>query len=103
MTGLESDHVWQDRFEKVSNSIYHLANLFDNRELYFEFISNYVKTRDVKILHLLHTDIAHEFLGRLKERHPKLKIIITMFNSRVDHFPKINDVKTAILLQTTAQ
>jgi len=89
MTGLDSDHVWHGRFEEISNRIYHLSNLFDNRNLYLEFISNYIRIHDVEIIHMVHTNFAYEFLQELKIRHPKVKVILTMFNSRVDHFPDI--------------
>ena len=87
VTGLKSENEWEYKFKEITSSIYHLPNLFDNdKTLYLEFISNYILTRDVKILHIIHTDFMFDMLPEIKSRHPNLKIIVSMFNSRVDHF-----------------
>lgn len=101
VTGLHSAHEWQERFEAVSDRIYHLPNLFDSPAVYLEFLSNYITTHNVSIIHILHTNFAHYMLEELKRRHPELKIIITMFNSRVDHFPTLKDYLGSIDMLTS--
>jgi glycosyltransferase involved in cell wall biosynthesis len=86
VTGLKSEHEWEYRFKEISTSIYHLANLFDSEQLYLEFISNYIRTRNIKIMHIVHTGFVFGILEQIKDRHPDLKIIVTMFNDRADHF-----------------
>lgn len=93
VTGLQSDHEWEHKFKDLTTSIYHLANLFNDKKLYLEFMSNYITTRDIDILHIIHTDFVFNFLPELKRRHPKLKVIVTMFNDRVEHFEKSVDAE----------
>lgn len=86
VTGLESNHEWEYKFKEITPNIYHLANLFDKKELYLEFISNYITTRNIEILHVIHNGFMFDMLPELKERHPELKVIVTMFNDRVEYF-----------------
>lgn len=88
VTGLLSGHEWEDKFRQITTSIYHLPNLFDDEQLYLEFISNYVTSRQIDILHIIHTDFVFDMLPELKRRHPELKVVVTMFNARVGHFEK---------------
>jgi len=101
ITGLKSDNVWESKFEKISKRIYHLPNLFDDPVLYLEFVSNYIKIHNVKIIHILHTDFVYDMLEILKQRHPKTKVILTMFNSRVGHFSKIKNYEKYIDILTS--
>jgi glycosyltransferase involved in cell wall biosynthesis/SAM-dependent methyltransferase len=86
ITGLPCQNEWEYKFKEITPNIYHLANLFDEKRMYLEFISNYIDTRNIEILHIIHTDFVFEFLEELKMRHPKLKIVVTMFNDRVCYF-----------------
>jgi glycosyltransferase involved in cell wall biosynthesis len=86
VTGLESEHEWEYKFKEITSDIYHLPNLFKDKRLYLEFVSNYVSTRKVKILHIIHTGYMFDVLEELKKRHPDLKIIVTLFNARVEYF-----------------
>ena len=86
ITGLKSGHEWEYKFKEITTNIYHLANLFTNKRHYLEFISNYIVTRNIKILHIIHTNFMFDILPELRSRHPDLKIVLTMFNSRVGHF-----------------
>ncbi len=92
VTGLSSEHEWEHKFREITDRIYHLTNLFDDEELYLEFISNYVKTRNVSAIHIVHTNYAFGMLAELKKRHPKLKVIVTLFNDRA-HFEEAMEVK----------
>lgn len=86
MTGLESKHEWEYKFKEITPKIYHLANLFDDKQYYLEFILNYIKTRDIQILHIIHNGFTFEMLNEIKKDFPNLKVIVTMFNDRVDYF-----------------
>lgn len=92
ITGLPSNNEWEYKFKEISPFIYHMPNLITNKSLYLEFVSNYIKTRNIDVLHIIHTDIAFDMLPEIKKRHPKLKIIVTMFNDRVESYfnPSIN-------------
>lgn len=86
ITGLKSDHEWEYKFKEVSDKIYHLANLFDTPDLYLEFVSNYILTHNISTLHIVHNGFMFDMLGEVKRRHPQLKVILTMFNDRVEYF-----------------
>jgi len=92
VTGLTSDHEWESKFKLITPNIYHLANLFgENRELYIEFVSNYIKSRGIDILHIVHTSFMFDdTLKEIRIRHPGLKIVVTMFNDRA-HFDQSLD------------
>ncbi len=86
MTGLESKHEWEYKFKEITPNVYHLANLFEDKQYYLEFILNYIKTRDIQILHIIHNGFTFEMLSEIKKHFPDLKVIVTMFNDRVDYF-----------------
>lgn len=86
ITGLKSKNEWENKFKEISQYIYHLPNLFEDQGLYMEFVSNYIKTHNIDIFHIIHTDFVFGMLPEIKKRHPKLKVIITMFNDRVPHY-----------------
>lgn len=86
ITGLKSENEWEYKFKEISKNIYHLANLFDDNSLYAEFVINYVKTRKIDILHIIHTDFVFPMLHRLKHECPNVKVIVTMFNDRVPNY-----------------
>jgi glycosyltransferase involved in cell wall biosynthesis len=86
VTGLNSAHEWEYKFKELSNNIYHLTNLFDSTDYYAEFISNYIKTRKIDILHIIHTSVFFKALPIIKKRNPNLKVVVTVFNDRAEHF-----------------
>lgn len=86
ITALESKHEWEYKFREITPNIYHLPNLFEDEALYIEFVSNYIKTRNIDMLHIIHNGFTFEMLPELKKRHPELKVVVTMFNDRVEHF-----------------
>jgi glycosyltransferase involved in cell wall biosynthesis len=96
VTGIESEHEWEYKFKEITSNIYHLTNLFEDKALYIEFISNYIKTRNIDAIHIIHTDYVFEMLPELKRRHPKLKVAVTLFNDRATHFEKSLVVKEQI-------
>jgi glycosyltransferase involved in cell wall biosynthesis/2-polyprenyl-3-methyl-5-hydroxy-6-metoxy-1,4-benzoquinol methylase len=86
VTGLKSEHEWEHKFKEITPYIYHLANLFEDKNLYIEFISNYITTRHVDVLHIIHNGFTFDMLAELRQRHPKLKVAVTLFNDRVEYF-----------------
>lgn len=86
VTGIPSDHEWEYKFREITSRIFHLPQLFSQEDLYLEFISNYVKVHDIKILHIIHSGYVFDMLPELRRRHPQLKIAVTMFNDRVDDY-----------------
>lgn len=86
VTGLSSAHEWEYKFREITPSVYHLANLFEDPAFYVEFISNYIKTRKVDVLHIIHNGFTFDMLAELKTRHPRLKVAVTVFNDRVEYF-----------------
>ena len=86
ITGLDSPNEWEYKFKEITQNIYHLPNLFEDKKLWLEFISNYINTRKIDVLHIIHTSFIFEVLPKIKERHPNLKVIVTMFNDRAEHF-----------------
>lgn len=86
VTGLNSKHEWEYKFQEISRNIYHLPNLFDSEDHYADFISNYVTTRKIDILHIIHTSVFFAALPTIKEKHPNLRIVVTVFNDRAEHF-----------------
>lgn len=101
VTGLKSEHEWEYKFKEISERIYHLANLFEDERLYLEFISNYITTRDIQILHIIHNGFMFGMLPELKRRHPGLKVIVTMFNDKVEYFQKSLDAREHISAYST--
>lgn len=86
VTGLKAEHEWEYKFKEITPRIYHLANLFEDERLYLEFISNYISTRNISVLHIIHNGFTFSMLAELKKRHPELKVVVTLFNDRVEYF-----------------
>jgi glycosyltransferase involved in cell wall biosynthesis len=84
---LRSDNEWEHKFRELTDRIYHMPNLFDDERLYLEFISHYITTRRVDVMHVVHNGFMFDLLPELRRRHPRLKILVTMFNDRVEFFP----------------
>jgi glycosyltransferase involved in cell wall biosynthesis len=101
VTGLQSNHEWEYKFKEITPYIYHLPNLFEDESLYIEFISNYVQTRNIDILHIIHNGFTFKMLPELRKRHTKLKIVVTMFNDRVEYFEQSIEVQEYIDAFTT--
>jgi glycosyltransferase involved in cell wall biosynthesis len=86
VTGLKAKHEWEYKFREISPYIYHLANLFDDESLYVEFLSNYISTRNIDILHIIHCGYVFPLLADIKRRHPNLRVVVTLFNDRVQSY-----------------
>lgn len=82
-TGLPNKNEWDYKFREVTPFIYHMPSMFDeDPKLQLEFLSNYIETRNIDILHLVHNGFVFNMLPELRKRHPKLKVIVTVFNDR---------------------
>lgn len=86
VTGIASTNEWEYKFREVSDRIYHLPELLPDSSYYLEFLSHYITTRSVDILHIIHSGYVFDILSDIKKRHPELKVIVTMFNDRVDEY-----------------
>jgi glycosyltransferase involved in cell wall biosynthesis/2-polyprenyl-3-methyl-5-hydroxy-6-metoxy-1,4-benzoquinol methylase len=85
-TGLPNKNEWDYKFREVTPFIYHMPSMFDeDPKLQLEFLSNYIKTRKIDILHLVHNGFVYDMLPELRKRHPKLKVISTVFNDRAPY------------------
>ena len=86
VTGVPSKNEWEYKFREITENIYHLPAMLCNEELYIEFISNYISTRSIDILHIVHSGFLFDMLPELKKRHPTLRVVVTMFNDRVKEY-----------------
>jgi len=87
-TGLESQHEWEYKFKEITPRVYHLFNLYDSSEYYADFVSNFIKSHDISLLHIIHNGFSFQLLPEVKKKYPNLKVAVTMFNDRVEHFEK---------------
>jgi O-antigen biosynthesis protein len=86
MTGLDSENEWEYKFQAITERIYHINNIISDKNVWVEFLSNYIETRNVKILHIIHNGFVFEMLPEIKKKHPDIKVVVTMFNDRVEYF-----------------
>jgi len=96
ISGLPSKNEWEYKFKEITPNIYHLANMFDEDELKLEFVSNYIKTRHIELLHIVHNNFMFEMLPDLKKRFPELKVAVTIFNDWAEHFQNSIEYKQYI-------
>lgn len=86
ITGLQSKNEWEYKFKAITPRVYHMSNLFDEDvALQLEFVSNYIATRDIDTLHIVHNGFIYPMLDELKKRFPKLRVISTVFNNRAPY------------------
>lgn len=86
ITGLKDKNEWEYKFRRVSNDIYHLPNLFREDRFYLGFLCNYIQTRNISVLHIIHNGFIFHMLPEIKKMYPKLKVVVTLFNDKVDYF-----------------
>lgn len=89
ITGIKSSNEWEYKFRQITANIYHLANIFEEEKQKLNFILNYIKTRKVDILHIIHNEFSLYAIPIIRKKHPSVKIIITMFNDSVDYFENV--------------
>jgi len=86
ITGLQNKNEWEYKFKEITHRVYHMPNLFDeDPPLQLEFISNYIRTRNIDILHIVHNGFVYPMLDELKKAFPTLRIVTTVFNDRAPY------------------
>jgi len=96
VTGLKSENEWEYKFKEISENIYHLANLFTTPDLYLDYVSRLITLNKIDTLHIIHNGFTFEMLAELKTRHPKLRVILTLFNDRAAYFDQSLEYSTLI-------
>lgn len=86
ITGQKSDNEWEYKFKEISPYIYHIANYFTDKSHYTDFVDNFIKTRSIDVVHIIHSNLLFEGLETIKTKNPNVKIAITMFNDRVEQY-----------------
>lgn len=86
VTGEESKNEWEYKFREVTDNIFHLPQLLKSPEEYGRFVSNYVKVHGINIVHIVHSGYLFDAIPAIKADNPDLKVIVTMFNDRVDRY-----------------
>lgn len=93
ITSLKSENEWEYKFKEITGNIYHLPNLFQREDEYLEFVKNYIRSRQIDVVHIVHNSSFYAMLPEIKQEFPQLKVISTVFNTIADHFN--NSVKFA--------
>jgi glycosyltransferase involved in cell wall biosynthesis len=101
ITGLKSKNEWEYKFREISNHIYHLPNLFETETLYLDYISHQIEKKSIDTLHIIHNGFTFNMLKTLKSRHPKLRVILTLFNDRAAYFEQSLDFESYIDVYTS--
>lgn len=74
LTTIPSKNVWQQRFREVTPNIFCLANFVEPRD-FGEFISYYLKSRQVDILFVSNSYHGYYLIPWLRENFPQLVIV----------------------------
>lgn len=86
ITSLKSQNEWEYKFKEITGNIYHLPNLFQREEEYLEFMKNYIRSKKIDVIHIVHNSSFYEMLPEIKREFPRVKVISTVFNVIADHF-----------------
>lgn len=86
VTAIPSEHEWEYKFKTLTEKIYHLDSMFTDERSYIEFISYMIREHDIDTLHIVHSGYVFSMLKELKSRHPKIEVIVTLFNDRTEYF-----------------
>lgn len=98
VTGLRSENEWEYKFREITSNIYHLANLFTSPDLYLDYVSRLISLNAIDTLHIIHNGFTFDMLSELRARHPRLRIILTLFNDRAAYFDQ--SLQYAALIDT---
>ncbi|MDD5083591.1 MAG: glycosyltransferase [Candidatus Moranbacteria bacterium] len=101
ITGHKSDNEWEYKFKEITSNIYHLPNLFRREDEYLEFVLNYIRTRSIDIIHIVHNSFFYSSLPTVKEKFPDIKIVSTVFNTLADHLRNSISAGRLIDIHTT--
>jgi glycosyltransferase involved in cell wall biosynthesis len=102
ITGLPNKNEWEYKFKNITSRVYHMPNLFDeDAALQYEFMANYIKTRNIDILHIVHNGFVYPMLSELKKLFPELRVVTTVFNDRAPYLRQSVDEQQSINTFTT--
>lgn len=74
ITTVRATHAWQQAFRAVTPNIFNLANFVDPQD-YAEFITYYLKSRQVDVLFLSNSYHGYYLVPWLRENFPELTIV----------------------------
>ena len=74
LTTIPSENEWLQRFRKVTPNIFNLANFVDPAD-FAEFISYYIKSRQVDVLFVSNSYHGYYLIPWLREHFPELPIV----------------------------
>ena len=84
MTTIQTDaEIFGDntsKYEKITNSIYHLYDFIANQEKWKDFIYYYLKSRKIDIIFIVGSVYFYEILPDIKRDFPQIKIVDQLFN-----------------------
>jgi len=86
LTSIKAPHEWEYKFQELSKKIYHMPNILPSESYNLDFISYLINQNDIEILHIVHSGYVFDMLKELKQRHPTLVVIVTVFNDRAPYF-----------------
>lgn len=74
LTTVSSDNAWLQRFRSITPNIFNLANFVELKD-YAEFISYYIKSRQVDVLFVSNSLHGYYLVPWLREQFPELAIV----------------------------
>ena len=74
ITTIQNKHEWLQRFRKVTPDIFNLANFTEPKD-YAEFISYYIKSRQVDVLFVSNSYHGYYLIPWLRQQFPDLAIV----------------------------
>ncbi len=69
-----SENPWQQKFREITPEVYNLPNFLDSKD-YAEFISYFIKTREIDSLLVTNSYYGYYLIPWLRENFPELEII----------------------------
>lgn len=74
LTTIPSSNDWQDRFADITDEIFHLPEFLDPAH-YLEFVTYYIRTRQIDILFVSNSSAGYYMLPALRKTFTDLRII----------------------------
>lgn len=73
-----SDHKWEKKFKKISRNIFHIRNIIENTDYFWEYnnlILQYIERANIDVIIISNSAIGYTCLPAIKDRFPHIKII----------------------------